>query len=409
MRIIQGDCRDVMRELEPASVDAIVTDPPYGLGFMGKGWDHGTPGVEFWLEALRVAKPGAHLLAFGGTRTFHRLACAIEDAGWKIRDCIMWVYGEGFPKSRNVSKAIDEAAGAERQVIGQKYVTNVAQGVGLGRGSLIGGEVRAGMIDVTAPATDEARRWDGWGTALKPAWEPIIIARAPMIGPLAENILKHGTGALNIDGCRISPPSETYPERRNARIFRTGAGGQDVEAPTLGRWPANLVHDGSDQVVELFPEEAGNYAPITGAEQCASGASGAIYGDFGRRSVDPRLFRGDSGSAARFFYCAKASAADRGEGNAHPTVKPGELMRWLVRLVTPPRGTILDPFSGSGSTAVAAKAEDFSFIGIELDPESCELARRRIAAAPMAQLRLPLAQSEPVEQAPAIPAPSLFD
>jgi len=188
--IHHGDCREVMATLDAESVDAIVSDPPYGLSFMGKGWDHGVPGVEFWAEALRVAKPGAHLLAFGGTRTYHRLACAIEDAGWEIRDCVMWVYGSGFPKSHDVSKAIDKAAGAEREVIGPPTPG------GQGNGNAYGAITRP-------PATAPATAWQGWGTALKPAWEPIIVARKPLVGTVAENVLTHGTGAINVDGCRV--------------------------------------------------------------------------------------------------------------------------------------------------------------------------------------------------------------
>jgi site-specific DNA-methyltransferase (adenine-specific) len=191
-----GDCREVMATLDAESVDAIVSDPPYGLSFMGKGWDHGVPGVEFWTEALRVAKPGAHLLAFGGTRTYHRLACAIEDAGWEIRDCVMWVYGSGFPKSHDVSKAIDKAAGAEREVVGvhrhahlNKYRSQAATY-----------GTPTNNTEETAPATDAARQWSGWGTALKPAWEPIIVARKPPVGTVAENVLTHGTGGINVDG-----------------------------------------------------------------------------------------------------------------------------------------------------------------------------------------------------------------
>jgi DNA modification methylase len=327
-----GDCRDIMATMDASSVDAIVTDPPYGLAFMGKDWDHGVPGVEFWREALRVAKPGAHLLAFGGTRTYHRLACAIEDAGWEIRDCVMWVYGSGFPKSHDVSKAIDKAAGAEREKVPATGGLHKNRNMNDDGWSKIGeGEP---TMDSALPATDAARQWSGWGTALKPAWEPIIVARKPLCGTVAETVLRHGTGALNIDGCRAG-----------------------------ARWPANVAHDG-------------------------------IMHEHGR-----------------YFYCAKASKADRDEGceglearrgealnmrtdshsqsngmdtgprrNHHPTVKPTELMRYLVRLVTPPGGVVLDPFCGSGSTGRGAILEQAAFIGIELDAEYLEIARRRINA-----------------------------
>jgi len=293
-----------------------VTDPPYGLSFMGKGWDHGVPGVEFWAEAMRVAKPGAHLLAFGGTRTYHRLACAIEDAGWEVRDCVMWVYGSGFPKSLDVSKAIDKAAGAKREVVGSA---------------------------VTAPATDDARKWQGWGTALKPAWEPIIVARKPLVGTVAASVLEHCTGAINVDGCRIGMMTQEEIARSGRSTTGMFAkGGLDWSRSgkePQGRWPANFIHDGSEEAT----------APM--------------------------------GEAARYFYCAKASKADRGEGNSHPTVKPTELMRYLCRLVTPPGGVVLDPFMGSGSTGKAASLESFRFIGIEREAEYAEIARHRIQAA----------------------------
>ena len=343
VRIIVGDCLEAMRGMDAASVDAIVTDPPYGLSFMGKHWDHGVPGVDFWVEALRVAKPGTHLLAFGGTRTYHRLACAIEDAGWEVRDCIAWVYGSGFPKSHNL------------------------------RGD-----------------------WSGWGTALKPAFEPIIVARKPLIGTVAENVTTHGTGAINVDGCRVhcfgeslrgggvgtrsdgwdrpwkSDPSAiaAHKEKCNANADR---------ASSLGRWPSNLIHDGSDEVVGLFPSSKGQQGDVRGTEKSRTGGEGtSCYGEYGRV---PAVKRGDSGSAARFFYCAKASKADRGEGNAHPTVKPTALMRYLCRLVTPPGGIVLDPFAGSGSTGKGAVLEGFNFIGIELDAEYAEIARARIGNA----------------------------
>lgn len=351
--ILLGDCRDVMPTLDAASIDSIVTDPPYGLSFMGKGWDHGVPGVDFWTHALRVAKPGAHLLAFGGTRTYHRLACAIEDAGWEIRDCVMWMYGSGFPKSHDVSKAIDKAAGAERtKVIGTKLgrpgMAKDGSNQRSGFDAAFGGNAYGVLsTHITAPATEAARRWNGWGTALKPAYEPIIVARKPLDGTVAENVIAHGTGAMNVGGCRVEG----------------------------NRWPANLIHDGSDEVLELFPTTASN-------------------------------------SAARFFYCAKASKSDRDEGcdelpskqigtyaqdewsrqhmgntpdarrearhNTHPTVKPTALMRYLCRLVTPPGGLVLDPFAGSGSTGKAAILEGFRFVGIEQDETYAAIARARI-------------------------------
>lgn len=394
VRILVGDCLEAMRGMDAASVDAIVTDPPYGLSFMGKHWDHGVPGVDFWVEALRVAKPGTHLLAFGGTRTYHRLACAIEDAGWEVRDCIAWVYGSGFPKSLDVSKAIDKEAGAEREVIGDNG-NGRPNRAGKRSNALAQPQTVGGTI--TAPATDLARQWSGWGTALKPAFEPIIVARKPLIGTVAENVTTHGTGAMNVDGCRVGFASEAdkatmanakWTVRTGVTDNYKGTGGfmsSNKDGETLngadhlndtGRWPANLIHDGSAEVVGLFPNDG---------EQ----------------------------SAARFFYAAKASKRDREEGlegfcpkaspklcdtgyesdtrmdgrpcakhrNHHPTVKPTALMRYLCRLVTPPGGIVLDPFAGSGSTGKGAVLEGFNFIGIELDAEYAEIARARIGNA----------------------------
>lgn len=427
-----------MRGMADASVDSIVTDPPYGIGFMGKSWDHGVPGVEVWREALRVLKPGGHLLAFGGTRTFHRMACAIEDAGFELRDAIGmphesgdlgdcpwlagWTYGSGFPKNMDVSKAIDKAAGVEREVIGTKAV-----GMGNGRGPGFNHAGGSAGIPVTAPATESARKWEGWGTALKPAWEPIVMARKPFVGTVVDNVLKHGTGAINIDACRIEVADEAYARNhsgdrghagtrgaadRGATDMRPGGG----SASAIGRWPANLIHDGSAEVEALFPRDAGASAPVRGSEPSAASV-GRVTGD---RARVPGAFHADKGSAARFFYCPKASRADRNEGcealplieakhygqarnngsgglrngdgsitpqaNVHPTVKPTDLMRYLCRLVTPPGGTVLDIFMGSGSTGKAAVLEGFSFIGIELDRDAegnplgyMDIARARTA------------------------------
>jgi DNA modification methylase len=410
--IHHGDCREVMATLDAESVDAIVSDPPYGLSFMGKGWDHGVPGVEFWTEALRVAKPGAHLLAFGGTRTYHRLACAIEDAGWEIRDCVMWVYGSGFPKSHDVSKAIDKASGEERSDKFEGAFTRRAGPTGnkkcddCGKWLVSGSPCRCPRPQ-DAPATDAARQWSGWGTALKPAWEPIIVARKPLVGTVAENVLTHGTGGINVDGCRVAGPKHTqstsHAGGQHGRYGSLPARGPQVDAGN-GRWPANLIHDGSEEVVGLFPQANGN--SNNSHADCQAGFGG-------RRRTMGGMGRADSGSAARFFYCAKASKADRDEGceglaaknrledvgnkfttvdyregktrdvmarNHHPTVKPTDLMRYLCRLVTPPGGVVLDPFTGSGSTGKAATLEGFRFIGIEREAEYVEIAKARIAA-----------------------------
>jgi DNA modification methylase len=313
-RIMVGDCRESMATLEAESVDAVVCDPPYELGFMGRKWDASgiAYDLEVWRQALRVLKPGGHLLAFSGSRTYHRMACAIEDAGFDVRDQIMWIYGSGFPKSLDVSKAIDKAAGAEREVVSRSE-NGIAGGTGkhAGQADAYG---YAATFNITAPATDDARRWSGWGTALKPAHEPICMARKPLVGTVAANVLRYGTGAINVDGCRV--------------------GGE--------RWPANVIHDGSDEATDGLRD------------------------------------------AARYFYTAKASGEDRDEmlgdvpKNVHPTVKPTDLMRYLVRMVTPPGGLVLDPFTGSGSTGRAAMLEGMRFVGCELSPEYAEIARARI-------------------------------
>jgi site-specific DNA-methyltransferase (adenine-specific) len=375
--IKNADCREVMRGLAENSIDSIVTDPPYGLEFMGKGWDRGVPGVEFWTEALRVLKPGGYLLAFGGTRTFHRLTCAIEDSGFEIRDCLSWIYGSGFPKSHNISKAIDKAAGADREILakipdrwtGKSSVLNFST------------DRPQSHVNVTgSPATPEAAKWEGWGTALKPAWEPIILARKPLRGTVAQNVLEFGTGGLNIDGSRI----EGEPTPIN-RLEKWSGFGQEKrpeysqEINTAGRWPANVIHDGSEEAIAGFPQ--------TGPAKQANRGRGYGDGIFSNDCNYSGTLRGHGdagGSAARFFYCAKASKADRDEGNNHPTVKPSALMRHLCRLVTQPDGLILDPFSGSGSTGKAALLEGFRFLGAELDPEYAEIARARCLAAEIA-------------------------
>lgn len=435
-----GDCLELLATLPDNSVDSIVTDPPYGLSFMGKKWDYDVPKVEIWKECLRVLKPGGHLLAFAGTRTQHRMAVRIEDAGFEIRDMIAWVYGSGFPKSLDVSKAIDKCNGetgrllkftewmrttglsssqinkitgtnmgghyltaasqpaiptsalwavlrpfcgdvpewvdqlvqrieAEREVISQQRGTMLAVAPGQENDRSVT------VLDITAPATEAAQQWQGWGTALKPALEPITVARKPLIGTVAQNVLEHGTGAINVDGCRVG--TETITQR-----LATVEGGKAIGAKavglkqkatgetttTIGRWPANLIHDGSEEVTELLND------------------------------------------AARFFYCAKASKKDRDEGlesfseaktndgrkidadnayqrgatlrkNIHPTVKPTDLMRYLCRLVTPKGGLVLDPFTGSGSTGKAAMLEGFRFIGAEMNPEYVAIAKARIESA----------------------------
>ena len=373
--LMNADCLQALAVVPDNSVDAVVTDPPYGLSFMGKRWDYDVPSVEIWAECLRVLKPGGHLLAFAGTRTQHRMAVRIEDAGFEIRDMIAWVYGSGFPKSLDVSKAIDKAAGAEREVLGERVNRSSFDPDGEGG-------FQRGTIQITAPATEAARQWDGWGTALKPALEPITVARKPLVGTVAANVLAHGTGALNIDGCRVGEFQNTTPsgvDRRNAKLaemgYRPSAYQMGEKAPTSppGRWPANLIHDGSGEVLAGFPEtKSGGYPPEGGQRSQVS-----TYGKPTARGE--QKFTSSEGSAARFFYCAKASKKDRGDGNSHPTVKPTDLMAYLCRLVTPPGGVVLDPFMGSGSTGKAARAEGFNFIGIERDPEYFRIASERIA------------------------------
>ncbi|WP_443698586.1 DNA-methyltransferase [Pseudomonas sp.] len=407
-RLHHGDCLAVLKTFADNSIDSIVTDPPYGLSFMGKKWDYDVPSTEIWAECLRVLKPGGHLLAFAGTRTQHRMAVRIEDAGFEIRDMIAWIYGSGFPKSMDVSKAIDKAAGADREVIGTRSSY---------RPNSNAEREPEGFQDrsdgaITAPATDAARQWQGWGTALKPALEPITVARKPLIGTVAANVLMHGTGAINIDGCRVGTESVSTHSRGSNAAFPKRPGESTVEESgrtvdqrdklghdeRTGRWPANLIHDGSDEVVALFPAQAGASAPVKGTE-----ASKASVGEItGKRDRVEGAFHADSGSAARFFYCAKTSRKDRNEGmidpgpqfkrgttlrqventattgNNHPTVKPTDLMAYLCRLVTPAGGVVLDPFMGSGSTGKAAMREGFEFIGCELDEAYLAIAAARI-------------------------------
>jgi DNA modification methylase len=413
-RILLGDCRDRLKELPDNSIDSIVTDPPYELGFMGKSWD--ASGVAYdvrvWQECLRVLKPGGHLLSFGGSRTYHRMACAIEDAGFQIRDQIMWVYGSGFPKSLNISKAIDKAAGAEREVIGLgKYSTRgrVASGSQVDVGD-------SSKSTITAPATAEAEVWDGWGTALKPAHEPIVLARKPLVGTVANNVLTYGVGGINIDGCRVgrADGDDSSAGNRTATFgtqdtLSGGDGSGGWEQNEQGRFPANFIHDGSDEVLQLFPEtKGGTWNTTKGARHFNNDGEPTGYATSKSDS--------STGSAARFFYCAKASKKDRNEGlddmpdqilamsnqakaelkrgnlhkgdsgvnsasirkNHHPTVKPTDLMRYLCRLITPPNGTVLDPFTGSGSTGKAAVLEGFNFIGVEQSEEYIAIAEARI-------------------------------
>lgn len=405
----EGDCRDVMLDLilEGVQVDAIVTDPPYHLspvkrfgkagaapaksngpsgvykrasaGFMGQAWDGGDIAFdpETWGLCLNLLRPGGHLLAFSGTRTYHRMACAIEDAGFEIRDQIGWAYGSGFPKSLNVSKAIDKMLGYERKIIAENPNHRAVSGVSY-EGVYAGGNT--GSPFLTAPGSPEAAKWEGWGTALKPAWEPIVVARKPLSEKsVAANVLAHGTGALNIDECRV-PAEANRPWRQPTHAVGGNSlsgsadgslGNEIADKSHLGRYPANLIHDGSDEVLALFPDSNGSGSART-LRRGTRDDSG-----WGMQDEPGRLRDAGTGSAARFFYCPKASKKDRA-GSKHPTVKPIDLMRYLCRLVTPPGGTVLDPFAGSGTTGQAAVEEGFRAILIEREAEYIADIRRRL-------------------------------
>lgn len=468
--VVCADCLEHMRTMPDACVDAIITDPPYGLAFMGAKWDsfgsgpggtesvderkeagaryadenkgaprygnsHGKPvkldemvGFQaamtpIFEEALRVAKPGAYLLCFGGTRTFHRMACAIEDAGWEVRDTVMWVYGSGFPKSMDVAKAIDKAQGYVGEVIGERTVD-----VGMQGGHMHAGRKQQQQQQQVRALSPQAQEWAGWGTCLKPAWEPIIMARKRLDGTVANTALTWGTGAINIDACRVptednlnggahsknggrsSLPGDTRTAA-GMGMFAPGQRCKEEFVQPEGLFPANLAHDGSDEVVGLFPQSKGQLAD----RKAQAKSSVNCYGDYGTDSEFKK--RGDEGSAARFFntfrtgeesadrtyadkgatdfaakpgmrreptsadrffYCAKASKKDRGEGNNHPTVKPQALMEWLVKMVTREDSLVLDPFAGSGTTLVACQTLGRDFIGIEREPKYCEIARNRL-------------------------------
>jgi site-specific DNA-methyltransferase (adenine-specific) len=440
--VYHGSNLDVLPTLPDNSVDSIVTDPPYELGFMGKSWDNSgiAYSVELWTECMRVLKPGGHLLAFGGSRTWHRLAVAIEDAGFEMRDSIAWLYGSGFPKSMDVSKAIDKAAGAEREVLteivsdifGEQEIEKKLSNPGSTNNRLAMGDGWQSSPSETAPATPEAQKWQGWGTALKPAFEPVVVARKPLIGTVAANVLAYGTGGLNIDASRIGyqgeKPSTWFDqqERKNQNI-PFGSTADTTEPSSLGRWPANIILD--PYTAELLDEQSGQSVSRPVAPGIRTGnflpsderslKSAGIYGA-GAKSLGSN--HNDSGGASRFFYVAKASKKDRNEGleelegqeigakgnglartcatcsasvldgcdcpdrtfvnptraNFHPTVKPTSLMEYLIKLVTPEGGTVLDPFTGSGSTGKAALLNGYQFIGIELTDEYLPIIEGRL-------------------------------
>lgn len=424
----RGTAIAVLASMPDESVDAIVTDPPYGLskepdiaevlthwlagddyehgggGFMGKSWDSFVPGPSVWKECLRVLKPGGHLLCFAGSRTVDLMGMAIRLGGFEIRDQIQWLYGSGFPKSMNVGKAIDKAAGAMRQV-GPVDPARAGRLVNQGRGYVtdFGWSFGGRSVTIDPPATPEAEQWEGWGTALKPAHEPIIMARKPFKGTVASNVLAYGTGALNIDATRIAAESRPnhvadYKDTENnvfaGRMNGSLAGGSKVEGVTdLGRWPANVILD--PEAGALLDEQtgtltsgkpAGGDGPHIAKASVGVGGGAALEGsaDGSLRSegVEYHLY-GDSGGASRFFYCAKTAKSERNAGlpaglaNNHPTVKPVRLMEWLVKMVTPPGGTVLDPFCGSGTTMVAAERLGLDGIGIDRDDEDQYLAVAR--------------------------------
>lgn len=461
-----------MAELEPCSIDAIVTDPPYGLsdppdiaavlrawlagmdadvkgkGFMSAEWDAFVPGPAMWAEAFRVLKPGGHALVFAGTRTMDLMSMALRLAGFEVRDCMMWLYGQGFPKGLNVSKAIDKAAGVERDEELVPTKAGNAERRGDGEQGATYGDSHGGFRKVGDPVTEDAKKWDGWNTALKPGWEPIIVCRKPLLrGGVIPTVLEHGTGALNIDGCRIAGEVPQVTQGRESVWFSRLDESKSARRPEpatqsqphdAGRWPANVVlshtegcellgvkevasdshypaerggggistegHAGQEGLPESRPE-----VEVVEEWRCVDGCPVAMLDEQtgelgpgwfpGERQASNRAVYGDhpndfatagerdtgAGGGSRFFYCSKASRADRDHGlvgdNPHPTVKPLDLMRWMVRLVTPPEGMVLDPFSGSGTTGMATMLEGFNFTGCEQDPRFAEVARKRIGFA----------------------------
>ena len=417
--ILHGNNLDLLAAVRDNFAHAVVTDPPYGLGFMGKDWDSALPDPRTWAECLRVLRPGGHLVAFGAPRLVHRLTCQIEDAGFEVRDQLLWLFGSGFPKSLDVSKAIDAAAGAVREVVGSRR-TNAGNG-GEGNNFLTEGS-RSPVVDITAPATPEAARWSGWGTALKPAYESIVLARKPLDGTVAQTVQRWGTGAINVDACRVEGEGAEAGRSRHGGGTMEGASFQMPDSRSsmpAGRWPANLILD--EAAGALLDQQSGTTKSTQGkprkgapGEGYGMTHTGAEYSDSGGAS---RFFaRVDFGEVDRFMYCPKASRSEREAGldhlptrvvdpsreedaaardnprtgagrsgearrNHHATVKPIDLMRWLVRLVTPPGGMVLEPFAGSGTTPAACALEDVDCLAMELDADYVEIARARVAHA----------------------------
>jgi site-specific DNA-methyltransferase (adenine-specific) len=381
-----GDNREVLASFADNSIDTICTDPPYGLSFMGHEWDHGVPGVQFWEAFRRVSKPGALMLAFGGTRTFHRLISAIEDAGWDVRDCLMWLYGQGFPKAPDIGLLIDKAKGANRKVVGTKLGQPGYSLADNGRTNEVYGDLHnpAAECAITAPATDLAKLWTGWANSLKPAWEPITLAMKPLDGTLAHNAETWGVAGLNVNGSRIGTDSTV--RTRNPRsesdggwvsVNRSPVGGSES-----GRWPANLLLD--EEAAAALDQQTGTLKSgmMQAGQQRSEGKDGGYHHGFPPTATAAGTY-GDSGGASRFFYVAKAGRKERnpaqGPKNDHPTVKPLKLMEYLLTLAsTPTGGIVLDPFAGSGTTLLAAKALGRPCIGVELTEHNCEIAAARL-------------------------------
>lgn len=412
-KIICGKCEGVLKEFPSDFFDSCVTDPPYGISFMNKHWDYNLPPAETWKEILRVLKPGAHILVACGTRTQHRMAVNIEDAGFEIRDVITWHYGSGFPKSLDISKAIDKMNGAEREIIGTKETgADSPNGKGtmqLSKDTFIDEQGRT-VYNITAPATEAAKEWEGYGTALKPATEFWTLARKPISeNTIAENVLKHGTGGINIDGSRIEidvddPNHRDTKPSKSADTSMFNIGGINYGQNSKGRFPANVIFD--EFMGQLLDQMSG----ITESRQGGIGFSDSnIYGT-GDKEFTSIRGHDDSGGASRFFYCPKSDNYERNKGlngfeaqilkglnasprenhgevrnetlhrNHHPTVKPIDLMRYLVKLITPKRGIVLDPFAGSGTTCIGAKLELINYIGIEMNEDYSKIAEARVAA-----------------------------
>ena len=411
-KILCGDSLEVLKDFQDNYFDSVVTDPPYGLAFMGKKWDYDVPQVELWKEVYRVLKPGGHILSFAGSRTYHRMAVNIEDAGFEIRDMLGWLYGSGFPKSHNIGKAVDKLQGNKREVVEYEHWGRKNRSYHNSSDTDLHfkykGENKKNKGSKIKTSKGNSK-WEGWGTALKPAHEPIVMARKPFNTSVAENVLTHGTGGINIDECRVGTERTKTTIKDLSEAHGNKFGKSGIKYKTLGykenpegRFPANIIHDGSEEVLEIFPETS----PSNPRKRNRN-----TIGSFGMPNDNTNEYN-DKGTAARFFYCAKASKAERNMGlddyeekqvtdgnirtnqetartfgansvkrkNYHPTVKPIKLMEYLVRLVTPKEGIVLEPFAGSGTTLIACKQQGFNYIGIEREQEYCDIAEARLKA-----------------------------